>query len=205
MNCYSCDQTAVNACKRCAKPYCEDHGNATYCATCLQPASALPSFNLYRGALLVMLVGTVLAVFLIFRPPGETKGAPPVVVGKTTATPASGTPRATVAAQTPQSTAASAPGTPAAETTAGAPGTPSADETPSGTGTPQAGATESPFGEYIVEAGDTLFDIANANLPPGDNPVSFAKAIAALNGLDYDAPILPIGAKLLLPKPEPSQ
>jgi hypothetical protein len=203
VNCYSCDQPAVNACKRCAKPYCEDHGNATYCATCLQPASALPSFNLYRGALLVMLVGTVLAVFLIFRPPGETKGAPPVVVGKTTATPASGTPQATVPARTPQSTAASsAPGTPAtpsADTTPGAQSTPSGDETPS------AAATENPFGEYIVEAGDTLFDIANANLPPGDDPVSFAKAIAALNGLDYDAPILPIGAKLLLPKPEPSQ
>lgn len=202
MNCYSCDQPAVNACKRCAKPYCEEHGNATYCAACLQPASALPSFNLYRGALLVMLVGTALAVFLIVRPPGGTKGAPPVVVGKTTATPASGTPQATVPAQTPQSTTASTPGTPAtpsADTTPGAQSTPSGDETPS------AAATESPFGEYIVEAGDTLFDIANANLPPGDDPVSFAKAIAALNGLDYDAPILPIGAKLLLPKPEPSQ
>lgn len=202
MNCYSCDQPAVNACKRCAKPYCEHHGNATYCATCLQPASALPSFNLYRGALLVMLVGTALAVFLLVRPPGGTKGAPPVVVGKTTATPASGTPQATVPAQTPQSTTASTPGTaatPSADTTPGAQGTPSGDATPS------AASTESPFGEYIVEAGDTLFDIANANLPPGDNPVSFAKAIATLNGLDYDAPVLRIGAKLLLPKPKPSQ
>jgi LysM repeat protein len=152
-----------------------------------------------------MLVGTVLAVFLIFRPPGETKGAPPVIVGKTTATPASGTPHATVAAHTPQSTASSAPATPSADTTPGGQSTPSGDETPSNTGTPQAGATESPFGEYTVEAGDTLFDIAKANLPPGDDPVSFAKAIAALNGLDYDAPILPIGTKLLLPKPKPSQ
>ncbi|HXK34822.1 MAG TPA: hypothetical protein VNM91_12510, partial [Dehalococcoidia bacterium] len=76
MNCYACDGTATNACKRCAKPYCDDHGNATYCAECLQPASALPSFNLYRGALLVMLVGSAVAVFLLVRPPGETTSAP---------------------------------------------------------------------------------------------------------------------------------
>jgi LysM repeat protein len=150
----------------------------------------MPSFNLYRGALLVMLVGTAVAVFLLVRPPGETKGAPPVVVGKTTATPASGTPQPTVPAQTPQSTVSE---TPASETPASA-GTPTA-------GTPTVAVTESPFGEYVVVAGDTLFDIANANLPPGDDPVSFAKAIATLNGLDYDAPVLPIGKKLLLPKP----
>ncbi len=189
MNCYSCDKSAVNACKRCAKPYCDDHGNASYCAGCLKPSSALPSFNLYRGALLVMLVGTAVAVFLLVRPPGETKGAPPVVVGKTTATPASGTPQPTVPAQTPQSTVSE---TPASETPASETAT---------TGTPTAAVTESPFGEYVVVAGDTLFDIANANLPPGDDPVSFAKAIATLNGLDYDAPVLPIGKKLLLPKP----
>lgn len=183
----------MNACKRCAKPYCEDHGNATYCAACLQPASALPSFNLYRGALLVMLIGTAVAVFLLVRPPGESKGAPPVVVGKTTATAASGTPQPTVAARTPQSTVDSA------STTPGATGT------PDGTRTPDASATESPFGKYVIEAGDTLFDIANAHLPPGDNPVSFAKAIAALNGLDYDAPVLTIGKTLLLPKPKPSR
>jgi LysM domain len=195
VNCYSCDRPAINACKRCAKPYCEDHGNATYCAGCLHPASALPSFNLYRGALLVMLVGTAVAVFLVVRPPGETKGAPPVVVGKTTATPANG--QEVVRTPAPQSTDA-------AQQTPGATDTPSANEkpsgTPNGTTTPESSATSSPFGEYTVVPGDTLFDIANANLPPGDDPVSFAKAIAVLNGLNYDAPVLPIGKKLLLPK-----
>ncbi len=190
----------MNACKRCAKPYCEDHGNATYCAACLQPASALPSFNLYRGALLVMLIGTAVAVFLLVRPPGETNSAPPVVVGKTTATVASGTPQPTVSVRTPQATADTS-------TTPGASATPDGTETatPDGTTTPGAGATESPFGRYVVEAGDTLFDIAKANLPPGDDPVSFAKAIASLNGLDYDAPLLTIGKALLLPKPKPSR
>ena len=199
VNCYSCEHAAINACKRCAKPYCDNHGNATYCAQCLRPASAMPSFNLYRGALLVMLVGTAVAVFLILRPPGETRGALPVVVGKSTATvtAASGTQQATIAAQTPS---ADGTRTPDANATVSSTGTPS-DSLTATSGTPTATGTESPFGAYVVRDGDTLFDIANANLPPGDNAVSFAKAIAGLNGLDYDAPVLPIGKKLLLPKP----
>lgn len=151
----------------------------------------MPSFNLYRGALLVMLVGTAIAVFLLVKPPGESKGSP-VVVGKTTATPSGGRATATPA-ETPQPTSDGATGTP----DVGATGTPGAGNTPVRT------PTESPFGEYTVQDGDTLFDIANANLPPGDDPVSFAKAIAALNKLDYEAPILPIGTRLLLPKPVP--
>ena len=193
----------MNACKRCAKPYCEDHGNATYCAACLQPSSALPSFNLYRGALLVMLIGTAVAVFLIVRPPGEPSSSPPVVVGKTTATAASGTPQPTVPVRTPQSTVEAASITPGTTDTPN--GSETAVSTPDGTTTPAASATESPFGKYVIEAGDTLFDIAKANLPPGDDPVSFAKAIANLNGLDYDSPILTIGKTLLLPKPKPSR
>ena len=175
----------------------------TYCAACLQPASALPSFNLYRGALLVMLIGTAVAVFLLIRPPGETNSAPPVVVGKTTATAASGTPQPTVSVGTPQATAGTASTTPGESGTPDGTGT--AVATPDGTTTPGARATESPFGKYVIEAGDTLFDIAKANLPPGDDPVSFAKAIANLNGLDYDVPILTIGKTLLLPKPKPSR
>jgi LysM repeat protein len=193
VDCYSCDQPAINACKRCAKPYCEDHGNAAYCAECLQPSSALPSFNLYRGALLVMLVGTAVAIFLILRPPGETKGAPPVVVGKSapTATPASGDITPTVAARTPETSATA--GTATAETTE----TPAAGSTPGAT----PSGTVSPFNEYTVEAGDTLFDIAQANLPPGDDVTAFARAIANLNNLDPTDPVLAIGQKLLLPKP----
>jgi LysM repeat protein len=203
VDCYSCNQPAINACKRCAKPYCEDHGNAAYCADCLRPASALPSFNLYRGALLVMLVGTAVAVLLILRPPGESTGASPVVVGRSTptATASSGTPQPTVAAATPGTTDTATAGTP------GASETPSATES---AGTPAAtasaatpGATASPFNEYTVVPGDTLLGIAAANLAPGDDLVSFAHAIANLNGLDYDNPNLSIGQVLLLPKPQP--
>ena len=80
MDCFSCANPAINECKRCAKAYCEDHGNAQFCADCLRPASAVPSSNLYFGALLVMLVGTALAVYLIVRPPGDSSGAATVAV-----------------------------------------------------------------------------------------------------------------------------
>jgi len=201
VDCYSCEQPAINACKRCAKPYCEDHGNATYCADCLRPSSALPSFNLYRGALLTLLVGTAIAVYLILRPPGESNNSAPVVVGKSTATPtaSAGTPQPTVAAQTPQVTPSETPGTPGTGTaTIGTPGTGTA-----AAGTPTPAGTESPFLVHIVVEGDTLFGIAEANLPPGDDVTSYARAIAVLNGLDFSNPSLRIGQQLALPRPKP--
>ena len=200
VNCYSCDQPATNACKRCAQPYCEDHGNASYCAGCLQPSSALPSFNLYRGALLMMLVGTAVAIFLIVRPPGQSNGASPVFVGKLTptATAAGGTVQPTVPAMTPEGTGtADAAGTATAEAAGTA--TPGGSVTPGGTVT--VTGTPSPFNEHVIVEGDTLLGIAQANLAPGDDLVQFAHAIANLNGLNYDNPELRIGATLLLPKP----
>ncbi|MEX0749384.1 MAG: LysM domain-containing protein [Dehalococcoidia bacterium] len=184
MDCYACDQPAVIACKRCAKPYCEDHGNQQYCAECLHPASALPSFNLYRGSLLTMLVGTALAVFLLIRPPGETTGAVPVVVGQSSPTPtASGGDGDTPAVQTPRGTS-----------------------TPAGTPTPavEASPTVSPFLEYVIQDGDSLFLIAQANVPAGDDVTAYVEAIANLNGLNIDDPVLTVGETLLLPPlPEP--
>ena len=179
MDCYSCEQPAINACKRCAKPYCGDHGNVQYCADCLRPESALPSFNLYRAALLTMLAGTALAVFFIIRPPGESGGASPAFVGviAPTAPPSGGTAQPTLQAETPQVT-----------------------NTPRPTATP----TVNPYGEYTIVEGDTLYDIAAANLVPGDDLDAFARAIANLNGLDFDAPILTPGETLLLPPPPPT-
>jgi LysM repeat protein len=176
VDCYSCENAAINACKRCAKPYCDAHGNALYCAECLRPESALPSFNLYRAALLTMLAGTALAVFLIIRPPGDSSSASPVLVGRTTpdAGPGEGDDEPTVAAETPVRTSTPRP-TPA--------------------------PTEAPFDEYVIVDGDTLYGIAEANLAPGDDLDAFARAIAALNGLDFDFPVLTPGETLLLPKP----
>lgn len=203
MDCYSCDAAPVNVCKRCARPYCEDHGNAQYCADCLQPASALPSFNLYRGSLLAMLVGTALAVVLIVRPPGETKGAAPVIVGHSspTATASSGTPQPTVPAETPQATASAQGATAAAGSTTPGAGTPSPQATAGAGATPAA--TRSPFIEYVVQPGDSVASIAQANLAPGDNIVSFQNAIINLNGLSGTNPVLHPGQTLLLPRPVP--
>jgi len=182
MDCYACEQPAVVACKRCAKPYCEDHGNEQYCSECLHPASALPSFNLYRGALLTMLVGTALAVFLLVRPPGETKGAVPVVVGRST--------------PTPTAEGGGDAGTRAA-------GTPAVTSTPARTATPEASPTPS-FVAYIVQEGDSLFSIAEANLPAGDELTAYVEAIANLNNIDVDNPVLTVGDTILLPPPPTS-
>ena len=198
VNCYSCEQPAMNACRRCAQPYCEDHGNASYCAACLQPSSALPSFNLYRGALLTMLVGTAVAIILIVRPPGSSSGASPVFVGKLTptATAAGGEAQATVPAITPETTGTSVEGSVTVEATD--------TTTPGAEGTATTTGTASPFNEHVVVEGDTLFGIAQDNLAPGDDVVQFAQAIATLNGIDYNNPNLRIGQTLLLPKPPQS-
>jgi len=183
MDCYACDQPAVVACKRCARPYCEDHGNQQYCSECLHPASALPSFNLYRGALLTMLVGTALAVFLLLRPPGDTTGAVPVVVGQSSPTP------------TPSGGDV---GTPAPQRT------PQTTSTPDVTPTPEAEAspTENPYIEYVVQEGDSLYSIAEANLPAGDDLAAYVDAIATLNRISVET-TLSVGDTLLLP-PLPS-
>jgi hypothetical protein len=205
VNCYSCDAAATNACKRCARPYCDDHGNAQYCADCLKPASALPSFNLYRGSLLVMLVGTAVAIVLIMRPPSETKGASPVIVGRSspTATITGETPTAGVTTGTPQpeGSAIAASGTPGASATPGAQATPGTPTTPVAAETPAPSPTASPFNEYVVQEGDSVASIAEAMLSPGDDLTAFENAIIALNNLDATDPILHPGQKLLLPKP----
>ena len=146
----------------------------------------MPSFNLYRGALLTMLVGTAVAVFFIIRPPGESGGAADVVVGQitATATPSGGGTSVSTVAST------STPGTP--EPT-GTPATP----------TPEAAPTEAPWIEYTIEEGDTLFDIATEFAPVGANIADYAAAIANFNGLDFENPVLTPGDLLLLPKPAP--
>ena len=83
-----------------------------------------------------------LAVFFIVRPPGDSGSASPAFVGVITPTPepSDGTAQPTLPAQTPQIT-----------------------NTPRPTATP----TVSPYGEYTIVEGDTLYDIAEANLPAG--------------------------------------
>ncbi len=190
MNCYSCDQTATNACKRCARTYCNEHGNATYCAECLQPASAMPSFNLYRGALLVMLIGTAIAIFLLLRPPGGSNGAPTLSIGNVTATitaTGGGAKTSTPSTDTPPQSN----GTDTAGST-----TPGPTVNPSPTVEPTPNVV---FREYVVEEGDSLFGIAEATIGPDDDIAAYVQAIANLNGWDVDAAELIPGNTILLP------
>jgi hypothetical protein len=191
MNCYACAQTATNACKRCAKTFCEDHGNATYCADCLKPGSAMPSFNLYRGALLVMLIGTAIAVFLLVRPPGQPSGGSTVSVGKVTPTV---TPRGGADATAPAATPTAGSGTPPE-----ASGTPDPDDTPGAEATPEA-TSDVAFREYVVQEGDSLFLIAENTIAAGDDIVAYVDALVNLNGwTSADTAELVPGDTILLP------
>jgi hypothetical protein len=129
-----------------------------------------------------MLAATGIALWLILQPPGGTDSAAPVVVGRLTPTARSGAAQPTVAPQTPD-----------AATPEPSPG--EAAPTP----------TEAPFNEHIVQLDDTLYGIAAQYLAEGDDLDAFARAIASLNGLDFDNPTLAIGSTILLPKPQSEQ
>lgn len=176
MECYACDSQATRQCRRCARVYCEVHGG-DLCAECLNPASALPSFNLYRGSLLALLVGTAIALWLLVQPPG-TGDSRTVVLGITT------TPVVTAEVNTP--TPASASGTPAATTE-----TPGPTETPGSTPTPTVTT-------YTVRSGDTLTSIAQQFAPAGVAPVDYVREIAAANGISVQDTIR-AGQPLVLP------
>ena len=172
IQCYACDNQATYQCRRCARVYCQLHGGEL-CAECMSPASSLPSFNLYRGSLLALLVGTAVALWLIVRPPGSGSGGviisqvtPTSIVSQGTRTPAAGSP--TIAT----------PGTPA-------------------TGTPASTATPEPR-TYEVQDGDTLIGIATQFAPAGVDPFAYAQQIASANGIGVDQLINP-GETLILP------
>lgn len=132
--------------------YCDDHGDAL-CERCMDPASALPSYRVYRGSLIALLIGSVFAVWLLVRPGGETDQAgPPSALA---AVLPSGTPART--------------GTPASSATPARTGTPSGSATPTSTAgaatptpTPSPTATPTPATPttHTVRSGDTLSSIA---------------------------------------------
>jgi hypothetical protein len=185
MECYACANEASRQCKRCARVYCEEHGGEL-CAECLRPASSLPSFNLYRGSLLALLVGTAVAVWLLVQPPGES-GESVVTVVQLTPSPSP------PVVQTPRPLATRTPATPGATTTVEStrvPSSPTPEATP---------APSEPF-EYAVEPGDSLLSIAEYFLPPGEDLMEFANRIAELNGLDPEEPEIMAGDVLLIPR-----
>jgi hypothetical protein len=184
-SCYACENQATRQCRRCAKYYCELHGGHL-CGACLSPASSLPSFNLYRGSLLVLLVGTAVALWLLVRPPGSGDGQE-VVINRPS--PTAAVAEATASPQATEATPAATEQTPAPPAS-----------TPSGgrTATPRATAT-SEERTYVVQSGDSLSSIADQFAPSGTEPFQYAIQIAAASGLaSVDEQIFP-GQILILP------
>ena len=211
MECFRCDQQAVQECPRCGALYCDDHGEAL-CERCSDPALALPSYRVYRGSLVALLAGTVFAVWLLVRPPATTDadGPLPAPLAGVIATPA-----ATVTGdgdQPPQGAEATAtpatPATPAATATAEATATPATPATPAATATAEAtaapAASPPPSGgaiamrEHTVSDGDTLFSIAERYLPPDKDVLTFVEEIAAFNDVS-DADSIVLGQVIRVP------
>ena len=156
MQCFKCDQDAVQECPRCGALYCDDHGSEL-CDRCMDPVLAVPSYRVFRGSLVALLVGSVVAVWLLVLPPSSAdKDQPPStlagVVGTATAR-STGTAAPSGTAPRGTATGTARPGSP----TPGGSGTPAAS-TPSPTPTPTATAAPN---SYTVKSGDTLTGIAD--------------------------------------------
>ena len=178
ITCYACDRDPVGQCPRCGRPFCEDHGDEV-CAVCLHPASAVPSFNLYRGSLLALLIGAGLALWLIVQPTGgDTESSlGPTIVTPTPTSAALTTPVASPALTPVEGTVPAGATTPAAEPTQ-----------PAGTvGT-----------EYTVESGDTLSSICAELGPASLSIAECVEEIMRLNGLQSD--VISVGQVLTLPQ-----
>ena len=150
----------------------------------MDPALALPSYRVYRGSLLALLVGSIVAVWLLVLPPAsaDQDGPPDSIAGLVntrTATPeVTPTPEPTEVGGTPEAT-------PTAEPT----------ETPTPTPTE---AAEPEQQTYIVQAGDTMFLIADQFAPAGVAAADFANTIAQANGIT-DISSLQVGQELIIP------
>ena len=188
MSCYACGRDAIHRCPRCAKPYCDQHGGEL-CAACQDPSSAIPSGALFRGALLVLLVASVLALWLLIRPPGTSDDESGAQAGQPSVT---RTPTAAATTARPSVTPTGTPqgtttGTPGVSPTPG--GTPVATSTPTPSPTPEP----SPFEEYTVQQGDSLSSIAQQFGTTADE-------LARINGIT-DPNTLNVGQKLQVPRP----
>ncbi|MEX0781169.1 MAG: LysM domain-containing protein [Dehalococcoidia bacterium] len=136
-NCHYCDRAAEAECPTCGRLYCSEHGEDV-CLRCLAPEAAAPTALAYRGAVLSLVVGSLVALFLVIRPPASE--------GDGDATRTLATPTASfLATATPTSPGAEGTGTPATSTAAA---------TPSASPSTAAGNT------HTVGPGDTLSGLA---------------------------------------------
>lgn len=183
MECYACDREAPHRCPRCANPYCEEHGD-NLCAACLDPAGVTPSRTVFRVSLFGLLATSVLALWLLVRPPALPNESPGLLLPQPSPEPAvtaSPTPAALPSEETPElpSPTASPAQTPTPEPTPEPAPQPTPEPTPA-------------FIEYVVEEGDTWFGIAE--LFGVD-----AEQLAAFNGLTLDDVLHP-GDVLAIPQ-----
>jgi LysM repeat protein len=180
LTCFACEQDPTQQCPRCGRPYCDDHGEDV-CDACLNPASGLPSFTLYRGSLLALLVGVLVAVWLLVQPPGGGESNAPQT--------------GTIITPTPQVQVQT---TPPAGTTPGATG-----GTPQGNATPRPNATATPStsggggSTYTVVAGDTLSSICERVKPATMSVTDCVDQLRSLNSLSGDS--ISIGQTLRTP------
>jgi len=197
ITCFACDREPVLQCSRCGRPYCEEHGEEL-CDICMQPSTGVPSFSLYRGSLLALLVATALAVWLLVQPTstsGDTQSrlrvvTPTVAAGVVLPTTAPGANTTPPPATTPGPAATLPAGTTATATRPAGTTTPGVTGTP---GTPVPGGTAT-ANTYVVVSGDTLSGICAARRPGVDTCV---ESLRTLNSLTSDS--LSVGQTLRLP------
>ncbi len=174
MDCYACDKEATERCSRCGNPYCRDHGDQL-CADCLSPVNAAPSGTFFRASLLALLLGSVLALWLLIRPPGLPGESSEVVVPEAS-------PPASPEPITPAPALSPTPETPVAGATA----------EPTPTPTPVPAPTPPGPIEYTVVEDDTWYGIAGAY---GVD----AEALAAADGRTLEDFLQP-GEVLVIPQ-----
>jgi hypothetical protein len=196
MTCFACEQEPTQQCPRCGRPYCDDHGEDV-CDACLEPSSGLPSFTLYRGSLIALLIATGLAIFLILQPPGDDTNAafgPTLVtqqpatatVGVAVTTPPPNGTQAPQGTQTPQGTRPAGTTTPGANPTA---------TRPAGTSTPGASGS----GTVTVASGDTLSSICDRVKPASMSNPDCVDFIVTQNNLT-NANDISVGETLRVPQ-----
>jgi len=184
MRCYACERQDTSPCPRCGKDYCPDHG-ADLCASCLDPIVAAPSSSTFRVALFALLGASVLALWLLVRPPG-LPGENTGVVQEPDVTP-NFTP-----GLTPDTGETLTP-TPSATVSPDGSPEPSATATPAPTPTPEPTASPTPAPiEHVVEVGDTW------NVLAEQYDVD-AVELAESNGYSI-TDVLPLGVTLIIPQ-----
>ncbi|MBM4411548.1 MAG: LysM peptidoglycan-binding domain-containing protein [Chloroflexi bacterium] len=198
MHCYACDEQATQECARCGALYCDNHGDAL-CDRCMDPASAVPSYRVFRGSLAALLIGSIVAVWLLVLPPARAdQDGPPSSIANLvqTGTPRpSATPQATAAPGEPTATPSPSPSATATRTPSP---TPTATATPAPTATPTPTVVPGQATTYTVQSGDNLLAIAQRFTPAGGDVQATADAISKANSIT-DPRLIQIGQKLNIP------